>query len=74
MGDLESKELSYYKSICDIQKQHINGEISKEEMESLCGIERQKFMSWLNERNLKLQRDIEKQIRKSALIKSVCGK
>ena len=74
MDDLASRELSYYKNVCDIQKQHINGEISKEEMETLCSIERQKFMSFLTERNLQLQRDIENQIRTSALIKAIWGK
>ena len=74
MDDLASKELSYYKSICDIQKQHIKGEISKEEMDALCSVEREKFMSFLTERNLQLQRDIENQMRTSALIKTILGK
>ena len=67
-------ELNYYKSICDTQAKYISGEISKEEMDALCSVEREKFMSFLTERNLQLQRDIENQMRTSALIKAIWGK
>lgn len=67
-------ELRYYKEICNIQSQYIKGEISKEELDSQCEIERQKYISHLHERNLKLQQDIENQMRTSALIKAIWGK
>lgn len=67
-------ELQYYKETCDIQSQYIKGEISKEEMDSRCEIERQKYISHLQERNLKLQQDIENQMRVTALIESVWRK
>lgn len=63
-------ELQHYKEICDIQSQYIKGNISKEEMDSRCEIERQKYISYLLEINLKLQKDIENQIRTTALIES----
>ena len=64
-------ELQHYKEICDIQRQYIKGNISKEEMDSRCEIERQKYISYLREINLKLQEDIENQIRTTALIESI---
>ena len=64
-------ELRYYKEICDIQRQHISGEISREEMDSRCEIENQKYISVLKERNLQLQKDMENQTRISALIESI---
>ena len=64
-------ELQHYKEICDIQRQYIKGNISKEEMDSRCEIERQKYISYLREINLKLQKDIENQIRTTALIESI---
>lgn len=64
-------ELQYYKEICDIQSQYIKGEISKEEMDSRCEIERQKYISYLHRKNLELQHDIENQMRVTALIKSM---
>lgn len=67
-------ELRYYKEICDIQRQHISGEISREEMDSLCEIERQKYISYLNERNLQLHRDIENQRLVTAMIESIWKK
>ena len=63
-------ELQHYKEICDIQRQYIKGNISKEEMDSRCEIERQKYISYLREINLKLQKDIENRIRTTALIES----
>lgn len=67
-------ELRYYKEICDIQSQYIKGDISKEELDSRCEIERQKYISHLNERNLQLQRDIENQMRLTAMIESIWKK
>ena len=64
-------ELKYYKEICDIQRQYIREEISKEEMDSLCEIERQNYISYLHRKNLELQQDIENQIRVTALIESI---
>lgn len=64
-------ELQYYKEICDIQRQYIIEEISKEEMDSRCEIERQKYISYLRRKNLELQQDIENQIRVTALIESI---
>lgn len=64
-------ELRYYKEICDIQRQHISGEISKEEMDSRCEIERQKYISYLHQKNLELQQDIENQMRVTALMESI---
>lgn len=64
-------ELRYYKEICDIQRQHISGEISREETDSLCEIERQKYISYLNQKNLELQQDIENQMRAKALIELI---
>ena len=64
-------ELQHYKEICDIQSRYIQGNISKEEMDSRCEIERQKYISYLHERNLKLQQDIENQMRVTALIESI---
>lgn len=64
-------ELRYYKEICDIQRQYINEEISKEEMDSLCEIERQKYISYLHRKNLELQRDVENQMRVTALVESI---
>ena len=67
-------ELRYYKEICDIQSQYIRGDILKEELDSRCEIERQKYISHLNERNLQLQRDIENQMRVTAMIESIWKK
>lgn len=67
-------ELRYYKEICDIQRQYIGGEISKEEMDSRCEIERQKYISYLHRKNMELQQDIENQMRVTAVIKSVWKK
>lgn len=64
-------ELRYYKEVCDIQRQHISGEISKEEMDSRCEIERQKYISYLHRKNLELQQDIENQMRVTALMESI---
>lgn len=64
-------ELNYYKSICDTQAKYISGEISKEELDSRCEIENQKYISVLKERNLQLQKDMENQIRIAALIESI---
>lgn len=64
-------ELRYYKDICDIQRQYISGETSKEEIDSRCEIERQKYISYLHRKNLELQQDIENQTRLTALIDSV---
>ena len=64
-------ELQYYKEICDIQRQHISGEISKEEMESRCEIERQKYISYLHRKNSELHQGIENQMRVTALIESI---
>ena len=70
----DNHELRYYKEICDIQSQYIKGEISKEELDSRCEIERQKYISYLNERNLQLHRDIENQRRVTAMIESIWKK
>lgn len=67
-------ELQQYKEICNIQSQYIRGDISKEELDSRCEIERQKYISYLNERNLQLQRDIENQRRVAAMIESTWKK
>lgn len=67
-------ELRYYKDICYIQRQYISEEISKEEMDSRCEIERQKYISYLHRKNLELQQDIENQMRLTALIESVWKK
>lgn len=67
-------ELRYYKEICDIQRQYISEEISKEEMDSRCEIERQKYISYLHQQNLKLQQDIENQMRVTAMIESIWKK
>ena len=67
-------ELQYYKEICNIQSQYIKGETSKEELDSRCEIERQKYISHLNERNLQLQRDIENQMRVTAMIELIWKK
>ena len=67
-------ELQYYKETCNIQSQYIKGEISKEEMDSRCEIERQKYISYLHRKNLELQRDIENQIRVTAMIESIWKK
>lgn len=64
-------ELRYYKEICDIQRQHISGEISKEEMDARCEIERQKYISYLHQKNLELQQGIENQMRVTALMESI---
>ena len=64
-------ELLYYKEICDIQRQYIIGEISKEEMDSRCEIARQKYISYMYQKNLELQQDIENQMRVTALIESI---
>lgn len=63
--------LQYYKEICNIQNQYIKGDISKEELDSRCEIERQKYISYLNNKNLQLQRDIENQMQVTALIESI---
>ena len=70
----DNHELRYYKEICDIQSQYIKGEIPKEEMDSRCEIERQKYISYLHRKNLELQQDIENQTRVTALIESVWKK
>lgn len=70
----DNHELRYYKEICDIQSQYIKGEISKEEMDSRCEIERQKYISYLHQKNLELQQDIENQVRTTALIESIWKK
>ena len=67
-------DLRYYKEVCDIQRQYISEEISKEEMDSRCEIERQKYISYLHRKNLELQRDVENQMRVTALIESICKK
>lgn len=67
-------ELQYYKEICDIQRQYISKEISKEEMDSRCEIERQKYISYLHRKNSELQQDIENQIRVTAMIESIWKK
>ena len=64
-------EIRYYKEICDIQRQYISEEISKEEMDSRCEIERKKYISYLHRKNLELQRDVENQMRVTALIESI---
>ena len=48
---MDNKETDYYKSVCDIQDKFIRGEISRLE------IERQKFIKYLQQQNLKLQND-----------------
>ena len=67
-------ELRYYKEICDIQRQYISEEISKEEMDSRCEIERQKYISYLHRKNSELHHGIENQMRVTALIESICKK
>ena len=74
MENLANYELKYYENICNIQSQYIKGEISKEELDSRCEIERQKYISYLNERNLQLHRDIENQRRVTAMIESIWKK
>ena len=74
MENLANYELKYYEKICNIQSQYIKGDISKEELESRCEIERKKYISHLNERNLQLQRDIESQMRVTAMIESIWKK
>ena len=74
MENLENYELKYYENICNIQGQYIKGEISKEELDSRCEIERQKYISYLNERNLQLHQDIENQRRVTAMIESIWKK
>ena len=64
-------ELRYYKEICDIQRQYISEEISKEEMDSRCEIERKKYISYLHRKILGLQQDIENQMRVTSLIESI---
>lgn len=64
-------ELQHYKEICNIQSQYIRGDISKEELDSRCEIERQKYISYLHKTNLKLQQDVENQMRVTALIESI---
>lgn len=64
-------ELRYYKEICDIQRQYIIEEISKEEMDSRCEIERQKYISYLHRKNSELHQGIENQMRVTALIESI---
>ena len=54
---MDNKETDYYKSVCDIQDKFIRGEISREEMEQKLEIERQKFIQYLQQQNLKLQND-----------------
>ncbi len=73
MNDLRDYELKYYKEICNIQRQYIKGEISKDEMDSICDMERKKFMSWLNEKNLQLKSEIENQMRANTLIRLFTG-
>ena len=74
MENLENYELKYYENICNTQRQYIKGDISKEELDSRCEIERQKYILHLNKRNLQLQRDIENQIRVTAMIESIWKK
>ena len=64
-------ELRYYKEICDIQRQYIGEEISKEEMDSRCEIERQKYISYLHRKNLEFKQDFENQMRVTALIENM---
>lgn len=54
---MDNKETDYYKSVCDIQDKFIRGEISREEMEQKIEIERQKFIQYLQQQNLKLQNE-----------------
>lgn len=63
MSDMKSQELLYYKNVCSVQRRYINGEISKDEMDNLCGLERQKFSNWLDERNKEIQREVEKKLK-----------
>lgn len=74
MENLANYELKYYENICNIQRQYIKGDISKEELDSRCEIERQKYISYLNERNLQLHRDIENQRLVTAMIESIWKK
>ena len=54
---MDNAELNHYRAVCDIQDKFIKGEISREEMEQKLEIERQKFIKYLQQQNLKLQND-----------------
>lgn len=54
---MDNAELTYYKSVCYIQDEFIKGEISRGEMEQKLEIERQKFIQYLQQQNLKFQND-----------------
>ena len=54
---MDNQETIYYKSVCDIQRKFIKGEISIEEMERNLEIERQKFIKCLQQHNLRLQHE-----------------
>ena len=54
---MDNAELNHYRAVCYIQDEFIKGEISREEMDQKLEIQRQKFIQYLQQQNLKLQND-----------------
>lgn len=67
-------ELKYYKIVCEIQSQYIKGEISKEELDSKCEIARLEYISFLNQKNLQIQKEIESQKRMTIMMEEMWKK
>lgn len=61
-------ELEHYKKVCDIQDRYIKGIIGKTELEQLLEIERQKFIEYLQQQNLQMQKQITCQIQFNDLL------
>jgi hypothetical protein len=67
----QNDELQYYKNICDLQQKYITGNMSKEELDSKCEIERLEYISRLNKKNLQIQKEIESQKRMTAIMEKM---
>lgn len=67
----QSDELQYYKNICDLQQKYIIGNISKEELDSRCEIERLEYISRLNKKNLQIQKEIDSQKRMTIMMENI---
>jgi uncharacterized protein YggL (DUF469 family) len=50
------------------------GEISKDEMEKLSGLERRKFSNWLEERDREIQQEVQKIVKSNPQLEKLWGK
>lgn len=68
---MDNADLNYYRAVCYIQNEFINGEISREEMEQKLEIQRLKFIECLRKQNEYIMQQMDREKRYAEFIKTM---